>query len=132
MKIIFLKICILIFLNNEADDIFTYKSLDHDSPSLICAKAKYDAASYHGKSDLFFALGFFTGPTGIIFSIIYKPELSANLNYLSKNKILLSNDLYNKCYSETIRQSNIINSIYGFLCSSLLIIIIVLALRYIF
>lgn len=130
---ILICICSFIILTSTGfaeENIFIDEYAD-DYDNHICLVAKQDAKTYHGKTEIYFALGFFTGPIGVALTVFKDVNVSKRCIYKTNNQFLLNNPTYLSCYKKTAKQLLIKYCIFGWIISILLMIfLIILSNRY--
>lgn len=126
LKLIIFLCIYNIILSNDCIYV-NYKHEDFNDK--VCSLAIQDANTYHGNTEIYFALGFFTGPVGLMYSSFKTHRISTKNIYLSNNQDLLEDDLYIKCYLKTAKKNSIKYTVFGWISSTVLIIILLILIR---
>jgi hypothetical protein len=132
MKSFFLYSVILIFSTQilKSQEVFDMETKQFERDELICILAGNDAVTYHGKNELHFALGFFIGPPGIIYSQFKSYGLSKRTQLISENKDSFENPVYFDCYTQTVKKRLFLMSVLGWISSTFILISLVIIMRY--
>ncbi len=131
-KLISLFLVLLSTYQLHSNEVYDLNSRQVELDNLICILATNDAITYHGKTEIHFVLGFFTGPPGVLYTYFRKYGLSERTRHVSENKHLFETQIYFDCYTQTVQKRLFLMSLLGWISSTFILITIIILMRYFF